>query len=101
MCVSVRITEISVLMCRFALAEILLRLFIEGLLATQRAEIIGLAFILGCASRSGRINVHAADGIMYCSCHRFSPFLLIMFVKYRRDERQSAYHSTGILAYAF
>ena len=50
-------------------AQVLLRLFVEGFLATERAEVVGLAFILRCASGGGGINVHAAYGIVYCSCH--------------------------------
>jgi len=52
-------------------AKILLRLLVEGLLTTERAKVIGLSFVLGCASGGRGINVHVADGIMYCSRHRF------------------------------
>jgi hypothetical protein len=55
-------------------AEIFLRILVEGLLATERAEVISLPFVFGCASRCGRVNIHMADGVMYGSCHTLSPF---------------------------
>jgi len=57
-------------------SEILLGFLVEGLLATERAEIIGLAFIFRCASGCGGVDVHSADGIVYCCCHRFYLLLL-------------------------
>jgi hypothetical protein len=56
-------------------AKILFRFLVEGFLAAKRAEVVGLAFVFGLASGSRGVNVHSADGIMYCSCHRLSPFV--------------------------
>jgi len=56
-------------------SKILLRFLVEGFLTTERAKIISLPFILRCASSGCGVNIHAANGIMYCSCHRLSPFV--------------------------
>jgi len=60
------------MMCVFVgFAKIFLGFLVESLLATERTEVIGLTLILGCASGGCGGNVHAADGIMYCSCHGY------------------------------
>ncbi len=69
-----RLVMMSVLVC---LAKILLRVLVESFLAAERTEVIGLSVVFRCASGGDWINVHAADGIVYCSCHRLSPFYLI------------------------
>ena len=53
-------------------AEIFLGVLVEGFLAAERAEVVGLPVVLGCASGGGRVNIHAADGIMYGCCHSCS-----------------------------
>jgi len=57
------------------LTEVFFRFLVESLLATERAEVVSLAVVLGRAGGSRGINVHAADGIMYGRCHR----LLLLF----------------------
>ena len=52
--------------------DVLFWLFIEGFLATIRAEIIRLSFVIGLTSRSLGINVHAANGIFYHESHLLS-----------------------------
>jgi hypothetical protein len=52
-------------------SQILLGFLVEGFLATKRTEVVSLAFILGLASGCRGVNVHTADGIMYCSCHNY------------------------------
>jgi len=79
-------------------AEILLGFLVEGFLAPERAEIIGLCFILGCASGGRGINVHAADGIMHCGCHELS-FQLDYAQFYISDKRKEAYEEIGKMAY--
>ena len=54
--------------------EILFGFLVEGLLAAERTEVIGLTVVFGCACGGGGINVHVADGVMYGSCHTLSPF---------------------------
>jgi hypothetical protein len=39
--------------------------FVEGLLAACRAEVVGLALVIGFASGSLRVDVHATNGIFY------------------------------------
>lgn len=53
-------------------AKILLGVFIKRLFTSERAEIISLSFVFRCASRGCGVNVHTADGVMYCVCHSFS-----------------------------
>lgn len=55
-------------------AQILLRVLVESLLASERTEVVGLSLVLGCTSGSGGINVHAAARIMYGGCHTLFPF---------------------------
>jgi hypothetical protein len=50
-------------------ADIFFRLLVEGLLASERAEVIGLSFVFGRACRGGGINVHVADGIVNSGGH--------------------------------
>jgi hypothetical protein len=52
--------------------DILPWLLIEGFLAARCAEVVGLTLILGLASSSLRVNLHATNGIFY---HVFSPLL--------------------------
>jgi hypothetical protein len=59
-------------------ADILLRLFVEGLLAAERAEVIRLAFVFGLASCGCRVNVHSAHGIFDSCDHSF----LLFFFNY-------------------
>jgi len=47
------------------IAEIFFRLFVKGLLATERTEVVDLPFILGCAGCGGGINVHVTDWVMH------------------------------------
>jgi hypothetical protein len=58
-------------------AQILLRLFVKGLLATERTEVISLPFILGGASCGGGVDVHVTDRVMYGCCHKLISFVLI------------------------
>ncbi|MDP1714924.1 MAG: hypothetical protein Q8L41_09275 [Anaerolineales bacterium] len=44
-------------------AKIFFRVLVKSLLATERAEIIGLPVVFGLASGGRGVNVHAADGI--------------------------------------
>src|SRR3972149_10257456 len=59
----------------FVLADVLFRFFVEGLLATGRAKVIGPSFVLGFTSGSVWINIHTADGIFDCVCHCFLHYL--------------------------
>jgi hypothetical protein len=67
-----RLAMMNVFVC---FTEILLRVLVESLLAAQRTEVISLFFVFGLASGGCWVNVHTADGIVYCSCHRLSPFI--------------------------
>lgn len=84
-------------------AEIFLRFLVEGLFTTKRAEVIRLPFILGCACSGCGINVHTADGIMYCSCHRFYLLWLDLIITSKDNLNES--HITqsliGNSAYAY
>ena len=53
------------------LADILLGPLVERLLAAHGAEVVGLSFILRRAGCSRGVDIHAADGIMYCVSHMF------------------------------
>ena len=57
------------------LTKILFRVFIEGRLASRRAEVIGLSFIFGCSCDGGGVNIHVANGIMYGISHGKFPFV--------------------------
>ena len=63
-------------------AEVLLKFFVKGFLAPERAEVVGLSFILGCASGGCGVNIHSAGEIF--NSHRFQPFLDrdLNFMKY-------------------
>ena len=50
-------------------AEVFLRILVEGSLATQRAEVIGLSFVFRRPRCSGGIDIHVADWIVYGGCH--------------------------------
>ncbi len=50
------------------LAQVLLRISIEPLLALGAAEIVGLSFMLGSSGGSSRFHVHATDRIFYSRC---------------------------------
>lgn len=54
--------------------EILLRLLIEGFLATGRAEVIGFALIFGFASRGLGVDLHATDGIDFHTSFSFERY---------------------------
>lgn len=83
-------------------SEILFRFLVEGFLAPKRAEVIGLAFVLGCASGGRAVNIHSANGIMYCSCHRFLLLLdLIIALIGRSTEGLITRYLIGIFAYAY
>jgi len=56
----------------FTMAQVLLRVFVEGLLTAKRAEVVGLSFVLRRASRGRGVNVHAAYEVFNCSCHELS-----------------------------
>lgn len=58
----------------FGFTEIFLRVLVEGLLAPERTEIIGLPLVLGLACGGGGVNIHAANGIVDCVCHWFFSF---------------------------
>ena len=64
-------------------AEILLRIFIEGFLASRRAEVIGLSFVFGRSSRGCGVNVHVADGVMYGIVHDW--LLLLDSIRHKID----------------
>jgi len=49
---------------------------VESLLAASRAEVIGLALILGLASGNFWVNIHTTNGVFY---HVFSPLLVTSF----------------------
>ena len=59
------------------LTDILLRLFVKGLLASNRAEVIGLPFVFRCASRSRGVNLHATDRVFYGIRHMIVSFHLL------------------------
>lgn len=67
--------------------KIFFRVRIKRLLTAGRTEIIGLPLVLGCASGGGGVNVHSANGIMYCSCH-ISSFCLDYASIFRGQEAQ-------------
>jgi len=46
-------------------ADILIWFVVEGLLAAQGTEIIGLALVFGRAGCGRGINIHVTDGVMY------------------------------------
>ena len=56
-------------------ANVFFRVLIEGFLTTERAKVIGLSFVFGCACGGGGVNIHVADWVMYGNCHRSSPFV--------------------------
>ena len=56
-------------------AEVFLRLLVECLLASERAEVIGLPVIFRRASGGGGIDIHVADGIVYSGCHNLVSFI--------------------------
>ena len=64
-------------------AEILLRILIEGFLASRRAEVIGLSLVFGRSSRGGGVNVHVADGVMYGIVHDW--LLLLDSIRHKID----------------
>ena len=80
-------------------AKILLRFFVKSLFTTERAEVIGLPVVLGLASGGGGVNIHAADGIMYSSCHWWSPLLPILRYLLRIEKSQIAYIQSGLHAH--
>ena len=49
---------------------ILFRLLVEGLLASERAEVIRLPVVFGRAGGSVGINIHVAYRVMYGGCHK-------------------------------
>lgn len=51
------------------LTEILLRILVKGLLAAGGTEVIRLPFVLRCARRGRRVNIHSTNGVMNCICH--------------------------------
>jgi len=57
-------------------ADILIWFVVEGLLAAQGTEIIGLALVFGLTGRGCGVNIHVTDGIVHCCCHRFYLLLL-------------------------
>jgi len=61
----------------FALADILLRLFVKGFLAPSGAEVVGLAVVLRGTSRGCGVNIHATYGVMHCICHMILSFPLV------------------------
>ena len=65
------------------LAEIFLRIFIEGSLTTRRAEVIGLSFIFGCSGGSRGVNIHAADRVVNGIVHL--SLLLLDSVRHKID----------------
>ena len=58
------------------LTEILFGIFIKGLLASQRAEIIGLSFVFGRTRCGCRVDIHSTNRVMNCICHVIYPFVL-------------------------
>ena len=66
--------NILVLMIVF-FTEILFRVLIERLLASERAEVIRLPVIFRRASGGGGIDIHVADGIVYSGCHKLVSFI--------------------------
>ncbi len=64
------------------MTHIFLGVFIKGLLASRRAEVVGLPFILRLSSGGCGINIHATYGIFNCRCHKFIFFFVIMSVNH-------------------
>ena len=64
-------------------AQIFLRLFVKRLLAAKRTEVIGLSIVFRRTSCGRGVYVHVADGIVYSSCHRLSPFVRYDYHIYR------------------
>ena len=82
------------------LAKILPRLLVEGFLATERAEVVGLAVVLGLARRALGRDVHIADGVFEGLSHKQSPFIVILLESLQIDESQIAYLQTGYILIA-
>jgi hypothetical protein len=57
------------------IANILRGFLVKGRFASERAEVIGLSFVFGCAGSGNGVDIHVADRIMYSDCHTLSPFL--------------------------
>ncbi len=63
-----------------ARTEVFLWIFVERPLAAERAKIVSRAFVLGLSRGHRRINIHAADDIMYRVLHLVSLFHHIMLL---------------------
>ncbi len=68
------VIELMMMRVFLGFAKIFLGVGVKRLLAAERAEIIGLSLVFGCTGSGGGIDIHVADWIMYCGCHRLSPF---------------------------
>ena len=69
-----QIEETLVMMFVCCMSDVLLWIFVEGIFAACRTEIVDLSFVFRLSSSSCGIDIHSTDGIFYCICHWFSPF---------------------------
>ena len=84
----------------FISAQVLFRLLVESLLATERAEVVGLAVVLRLACRALGRDIHVADGVFEGLSHKQSPFIVILLESLQIDESQIAYFQTGYIRIA-
>lgn len=82
------------------LAEVLFRLLVEGFLATERTEVVGLTVVLGLARRGLGRDIHVTDGVFEGLSHTQSPFIVILLESLKIDESQTAYIQTGYIRIA-
>ena len=71
--------------------KIFFRLLVKSLLASERAEIICLSFVFGCASCGVGVNIHVANGIMNSGCHRLV-FLFFKLYNYKDSSQRKPYY---------
>lgn len=83
------------------LTDILFWIFIEGLLAARRAEVIGLSFVLRRTSRGLGVNVHSTNGIMHCICHTTLSFHYDLIILLNRPLQQRLYYQKSIGNFAY